>query len=436
MKVNWFSPLPPSRTGIAEYSLHALAALAQRAQVIVWTDQTEWDARVERFARVRQFAEQPAWDEMNKADATFYNIGNNLDFHARIWQISRRHAGIVVLHDTHLQHLFAGAYRHLWNDAEGYRAVMTRHYGEAGREAVKSYERGVIETHELSARFPLTALALENALAAVVHVSSEVESLAQASRRPVIYAPLPYAANPGPHVAAPSATARGADDPPYRIVVFGYLGPNRRLDAILRALERLQRRDQLRLEVYGKLSKPHRWRQSIRRAGLADVVTLHGPVSESVLDNALASAHLAINLRYPAMGEASWTQLKLWSHGLPSLVTQTGWYATLPASAVAHVRPTHEIADIRRHLTEFLDDPAAFAAMGRESLRILREKHAPRAYADILLDAARQAERFRGRVSAFQLVERTGEILSQWASNEDQTPSLQRIAEGIRRVAA
>jgi glycosyltransferase involved in cell wall biosynthesis len=297
------------------------------------------------------------------------------------------------------------------------------------------YERGEIETHDLSARFPLTSLALENALAAVVHVPGEVEPLAQASRRPVTYAPLPYAAGPGSNPAAPSTPA-GADAPPYRVIVFGYLGPNRRLGAILHAFERLERRDQLRLEVYGNLSKPHRWRQGIRRAGLTDVVTLHGSVSEPELDNALASAHLAINLRYPSMGEASWTQLKLWSHSLPSLVTQTGWYETLPGNAVRHVRPTHEVADIRRHLSEFLDNPAAFARQGKNCLRILQEEHAPQKYADTLLDVARQAERFRGRVNALQLVERTGDILSQWASNEDQTPLLQRIAEGIRRTAA
>jgi glycosyltransferase involved in cell wall biosynthesis len=436
MRVNWFSPLPPSRTGIAEYSLHVLAALSQRAQMTLWTDQSEWDPQLAGFGDVRRFDEVPDWAEMNKADATFYNIGNNVDFHAAIWQISRNHAGTVILHDTHLQHLFAGLYKRVWKQPEAYRAIMTRHYGRAGLEAVKTYFGGRMTTAELSARFPLTPLALENALAAVVHASSEVESLARACRRPVSYLPLPYAIGAGTEVAAGPPNTRRLVGPPYRVIMFGYLGPNRRLDAILRAFGRLARRDKFQLHVYGKLDKPDHWQQQIQRAGLGQQVKLHGFVSDAELDEALIRSHLAINLRYPSMGEASWTQLRLWSHALPSLVTRTGWYATLSNKAVAFVRPTHEVADIQRQLNRFLMDPAAFARQGEEGLRILREQHSPEHYADTLLDLARQAERFRGRVNRCRLVERTGEILSQWEVTEDQDRQLKRIACAIRRVAA
>ena len=35
---------------------------------------------------------------------------------------------------------------------------------------------------------------------------------------------------------------------------------------------------------------------------------------------------LLINLRYPTMGEASLSQLRIWRHALPSMVTQVGWH--------------------------------------------------------------------------------------------------------------
>ncbi len=95
------------------------------------------------------------------------------------------------------------------------------------------------------------------------------------------------------------------------------------------------------------------------------MVTLHGFVPAEDLEAALTSAHLAINLRFPTMGEASVSQLQIWDHALPSLVTRVGWYATLPQETVAFVRPEHEITDIQAHLHAFVDDPGRYAHMGR-----------------------------------------------------------------------
>lgn len=436
MRIHWFSPLPPSRTGIAEYSEHVLAAFAQRSEVIIWTDQAQWSPRLEQFGQVRRFDETPDWAQLNRGDATFYNIGNNADFHANVWEISRRHPGIVILHDTCLQHLFVERYIRHRDQAEAYCSIMARHYGRAGREAADTYLKGGMSTEQLAARFPLTELGLDNALAAVVHLPNLVDHVARSTRRPVAYAPLPYTARPDAQHSPPRANHHDRARPPFRLIVFGYLGPNRRLNAILHALETLPQRENFRLHVYGKLHKPDRWRRRIQRANLSHLVTLHGFVSDQVLDEALDQTDLAINLRYPSMGEASWTQLRLWSHGLPSLVTQTGWYAMLPSEAVSFVQPAHEVADIQGHLQAFLNNPSIFAAKGEAALRILQDVHAPERYVDALLDVASQAEKFRGRVNAFRLVERTGEILSQFASNEEHGPWLHRIASEIRRLAA
>ena len=85
-------------------------------------------------------------------------------------------------------------------------------------------------------------------------------------------------------------------------------------------------------------------RQRIATLELKDTVKVHGYAPAADLDGALSTAGLAINLRYPTMGEASASQLRIWEHALPSLVTRVGWYASLPEDAVAHVRPENEVA--------------------------------------------------------------------------------------------
>ena len=65
-------------------------------------------------------------------------------------------------------------------------------------------------------------------------------------------------------------------------------------------------------------------RDEVEELRLQDIVTLHGFVPAEALEAALASAHLAINFRFPTMGEASVSQLQIWDHALPSLVTRVG----------------------------------------------------------------------------------------------------------------
>ena len=119
-----------------------------------------------------------------------------------------------------------------------------------------------------------------------------------------------------------------------------------------------------RLDIYGPVWDSAYVRTQIQTLGLQGVVKLHGFVPAEELDAALATAHLAVNLRNPTMGESSFSQLQIWDHALPTLVSQVAWYAKLPENAVAFVRSEHEVLDIQRHLNAFIADPDRFSEMG------------------------------------------------------------------------
>src|SRR5262249_58843846 len=106
-----------------------------------------------------------------------------------------------------------------------------------------------------------------------------------------------------------------------RLILFGFLARNRRVEAIFQALAELPERKQFRLHVYGTLWDAKVVHRAIEKLGLEELVKLHGYVTDATLDAALAAAHMAINLRFPTMGEASASQLRIWNFALPSLVT-------------------------------------------------------------------------------------------------------------------
>jgi glycosyltransferase involved in cell wall biosynthesis len=438
MKLNWFSPLPPAPTGIATYAALVLAHLGTLSDVTVWTDQPTWTASLERSVQVQRYKDwqQIPWRQVHQADLNIYHIGNDVTFHGGIWQLSRRCPGLVVLHDLELQELFCGIADATPDGWTEYVAGMTRCYGLAGAQAARQLYLKEQPTAAIAHSYPLTEWALENAIGALFHNRQACQAATQTpawkQRWHLGYTPLPWAAKP--------SLAPRSHRPPYQLILFGYLGANRRIEAILMALAALPERHQFRLHLYGQIADPQAIEAAINRLSLKALVQIHGFVSDEILDQALATTDLAFNLRSPTVGEASLSQLQIWQHALPSLVSQAGWYAQLPAGTVAWVRPGHEIADIQTHLQQFLADPARYAAIGHRGQAELRAHHAPQDYAEALVEFARicrgstdsWASGF-STVTAQQMSDRAAVPLASWArsgsaNGRDLTALAQAIA--------
>jgi glycosyltransferase involved in cell wall biosynthesis len=170
--------------------------------------------------------------------------------------------------------------------------------------------------------------------------------------------------------------------------------------------------DKFQVDVFGDLWDKKRVLECADRFNLASRVNLHGFVPEEELDRALSEADVAVNLRYPTMGEASGSQLRCWSNSLASIVTRVGWYATLPEDLVAFVRPESEIADIQAHLRELLLNPSKFAAMGERGRRLLGDEHSTESYARSIVELAGRSASYRVRAAALKLANRTGKKLA------------------------
>jgi glycosyltransferase involved in cell wall biosynthesis len=424
MKLNWFSPLLPAATDIAHYTARVIPALSKVADVTLWTTSRQWSKSLEHFAAVRRYGlDRPPYTDLNRADMTFYHIGNNPRFHWPIWHVSRVHPGVVVLHDLRLHHFFDGIYRVHHQNLEMYLEMMEKQYGPSSlADAEECFTTRGGNIDYMAERYPLTELALGKPLGSLVHTQEAFAALQEKADWPVAYAPLPF-----PELTAVRSAA--ASGPPYRLIVFGYLGRNRRLDSILKALAAMPERDQFRLDIFGAiLNDEEKIHEQIRTLKLSGLVTIQGFVPEEKLESALSASHLALNLRFPTVGEASGSQLRIWSHGLPSLVSAVGWYASLPANAVVFVRPDdNEVSDIQNHLRAFLTNPARFAEIGRKGLEELRTRHSPEAYATSVVDLAERARKLRPQRAARALAKRAGASVGEWLVSPDFDAPMHRV---------
>lgn len=428
MKLNWFSPVPPTRSSIALDTAAVLPALARRAEVTLWVHEKKWLPELEKSARVRRYDPNAMpWAEMNAADATIYHLGNEPRYHGPIWRVNRQHPGIVVLHDLNLQDFFTAMTDMSALTPGDYLRMMEFYHPGRGRSLGEAYLAGKKSLTEVGIECPLTGAGIENALGVAVHTETGRDTVAGLTQLPVGYVPL-FA--PAMSALPARISHRGA----YRIVVFGFLGANRRLQSILQALHLFPERNRFHLDIYGSIAHEKAFRRRVKELGLSALVTSHGFVAETELNFALARSDLAVNLRDPTMGEVSASQLRIWQHGLPSLVTDIGWYATLSDDLVAKVRRDFELEDIQTHLHAFLADPRRYWEIGQNGRRYVNAHHTVEAYLDRLWELMEGTTAARPREVAIWIAGRAGVAMRPWFRESVADVCLPRAGNAIRDV--
>ena len=195
VKVAYYSPLPPSRSGVADYSALLLPELEQRIDVVV--------ARPGRFRRAPQRTSRST----TSATTRTRTAGSP--------RRSRARPGVVVLHEFVLHHLVAGLTL-ARGDARGYLDAMERGHGLAGR--LLAY--GVIDSRipplweTRPEAFPLAGDVLAAATGLIVH--SRVRRGARPRRRLRRAGLADPASRPGR--CPPSSPAAGRGQPADRLL--------------------------------------------------------------------------------------------------------------------------------------------------------------------------------------------------------------------------
>jgi glycosyltransferase involved in cell wall biosynthesis len=305
VKVAYFSPLPPSHSGIADYSTLLLPALRERIDEVV--------------------AVQPG-KRPPPADVDLYHIGNSPDDHAWIVDALRKRPGVVVLHELVLHHLISGITIGR-GDGRGYLEAMERDFGVAGR----LIGLGVLDNllpliwETQPERFPLTGTVLDLATGLIVH-SRYVE---EGARRAGYLGPLWRI----PHPAWPQREVEPVRDVTGDPLVgcFGHLNMNKRIPALLEAFALLrERRPGARLLLVGAATERFDLDRRVERLGLGEGLIREQRVSEERFEGLMAACDVLVNLRSPTMGETSGSVIRGLALGKAMLVSDVGWFSELP----------------------------------------------------------------------------------------------------------
>ena len=347
MRLAFFSPFPPSKSGIADYS-----------QALV--------EQLRRYADVETFEAAPEGFDPGRYEACIYQIGNNL-YHEGAWRAALAHPGIVVLHEANLHHLIAEITIKR-GDWDAYFEELAYEGGPEALERGKRVRAG--ETGPDYYGVPMLRRVLEAAKAVIVH-SRYVEAKVREAGFTGPVAVIPHGAWLPEADRNEYRRRLGLDEATPLAGIFGFLKPYKRIPECLGAFRRL-----VRLEPRAKMiltGEPHPELDIPALAAsldLEDSVRLLGFVSEEDLNGFIAACDVVLNLRYPTVGESSGTLLRALGLGRAAIVSEVGAFAELPDEVCLKVPPGPAEEDlIFEYLNLLVARPEVRRTLGRQARR-------------------------------------------------------------------
>jgi len=386
-KLAFVSPLPPERTGIADFSAELLPELARHydIEVVVAQDQV-----IHRWAQANGVLRDSQWLMANahRVDRVLYHVGNS-PFHQHMLDLVKVVPGTIVLHDYFLSSLLAyleeyDIVQHAWTLAlyhgHGYPAVRER------------YRAGVVS--DVKMKYPANLDVIRHAQGVIVH-SEYSHSLAAALYGKNFVADwkvIPLMRAPAEdYDRAQSRAILQLPADAFVICSFGFLDPTKLNHLLLEAwlASRLANDIHCVLVFVGENHGAEYGRQLLeimRTRGSATRIRITGWADMATFRNYLAAADIAVQLRTNSRGETSAAVLDCMNYGLPTIVNANGAMAEIPADAVWMLPDEFE----QRQLVEALETLWQYdnrrAALGTLAKQVISTRHAPRACAQRYAD--------------------------------------------------
>ncbi|MBI3694241.1 MAG: glycosyltransferase family 4 protein, partial [Acidobacteria bacterium] len=364
MRVACFTPLPPRKSGIADYSAALLPALARHVELEVFVEDA---ASPLEGVRIRPFPDY----RPSEFDLALYQVGNN-PHHTYVYDLALRQPGVLVLHEFNLHHLVADATIKR-GDWDGY--LREAEYN-GGAEALAFARRvRALEVGPDYDNLPMNRRLLESSRGLVVH-SRFLRDQVRAAGWALPVAVIPHGA------AVPESNRQawrhklGVNETTPLIGIFGFLKPYKRITEALRAFQRLIALDpRARLVLVGEQHPEFPVGSLIRSLGLEAHTRVLGYVPLEDFQQYIGAVDICLNLRYPTVGESSGTLLRALGLGRAVLVSEVGSFAELPDDVCFKVPVDEREMDyLFEYLNLLVSRPEVARAMG-ESARCWVAEH-------------------------------------------------------------
>jgi glycosyltransferase involved in cell wall biosynthesis/predicted SAM-dependent methyltransferase len=377
-RLAFVSPLPPERTGIADYSVDLLPELLPYFEVELITDQPTL-ALPPTLAMLPRHSVNWFLEQGMQYDRIVYQLGNS-PFHSHMLPLMRLHPGVVVLHDFFLSSLLAyeemvGNVLGVWTEAlyysHGYQAVKKR-FDSENVEVTKNI-------------YPCNLEVLHNAKGMIVH-SAYSQQLARhwyGEEIGVNWNVIPLVRKPALAVNRNAARkALNISEDAFVVCSFGMLAPTKLNHRLLNAwlASRLHLSNQCQLIFVGENEGGDygaKLIDDIRRSGCGHRVEILGWVDQETYSRYLQAADISVQLRSMSRGEMSAALLDCMNYGLPTIVNAHGSAKTLPDNAVWMLEDEFKDSELTHALETLWENNETRQQLASQAREVIHYKHHP-----------------------------------------------------------
>jgi len=384
MKIAYFTPVSPQKTGIADYSeKEVLPHIKDYMDIDIFIDRNVSPTNsftLENF-NVYNFNEYKK--NIGTYDTAIYHMGNN-GFHKFIYDSLIKYPGITVLHDIYL-HMFLGHFTLLKGGGDRYIEEFKYCYGDFGAEIAKKAITGDIWVNikEFDFKYPLVKRIADSSLGVVCHsdyglkrVLGECDpAIVKKINQPITISNK-CCNNQHSELKKIKIRLKLAKKWPI-ITSFGFISPHKRYDVILRSFKNFVRvypgavlllvgQDSMGIT---RLISDLNLKESVVITGYADY--------NDVLDY-LAISDFCVNLRYPTAGETSRSVLELMAAEKPVIVSNVGWFSEIPDNCCLKVDvDSYEEDILLEYMNLLASDEGVRNLIGKNAKEYVVTEHDP-----------------------------------------------------------
>ncbi len=387
-KIAYVSPVPPEQSGIADYSMDILPALAGLMDVHVFSTGTSLSSGME-------FPCTPAMDVTvdvldRDYDAVIVQMANDPRM-ALALEFVRCNRSVLMLHDLNISTIFGELYLSRGEVMEFFWQMVT-HEGVFGALGAASK---FLLTRECPEMFDYDMIrgVCEQSSVVMVHSHAAAEKASLYNSNVFV---VPHVA-----VAQPTVTKErqrelketfGLPSDSFVFLTLGSMQKKKRISLVLDSLaEIVNEHPEVHYLAVGPGSEPYE--KEAKDLGITDRVVFAGHVDFERFYDAIYACDMCINLRNPWMGEQSGPLLRVMSCGRPAIVSNVGVFAELPDDVCMKIttdenRESQELYDA---MSCAVADRKTCEVLGENAMQYISRSHSPEICANGYLDAVKAA---------------------------------------------
>ena len=399
-RVAYVSPLPPQRSGVADYSYRLLKALRRFCDVDAFVDASLGDQEGPPGVHVCGLGEFEIVERLRGGyDEVFICLGNS-EHHIAALDLLRRRGGTVLAHDVRLTGMYGFASLHRPElEPRSMEEILREMYGGTLPVGLgRAGGLGLDEAHEHDIYMAREVIGLADWFVVHSHYAAQLarHDAAPEDRQKVRVAPFGF---PDPTLYS------GFLQPETPVIgTFGIVAPVKQTEKVIDAFSVVAAtRSDCVLVVAGPPAGAGDLDRLTARAKahqLEERVRVTGELDEELFRQTVAQTTVAVQLRAMSMGESPASVGDCLAAGVATVVTAVGAARELPDEAVVKVSPDIPADDLGRMLIALLDDAPRRASMRDAARRFAREQSFEHAAEFLYREFVVNRPRTRGQVAA------------------------------------